>query len=245
MKLLPFFDEKMSVEKLHIFDIDIYGADTRKISRFKVEEEIFKYLSKYNNCLSSFFMAMSGFYTYSFAYFEFKEDKKELESCLREMKEINFILKIVNKYKESIIQSIINNEQLKEIILEHLSNYRWLLEYININSPSIENYEYNINILEKIKKYFNDNNTNHLTDVAKEVMKDFIYSYYENNKTINLLSKRIIINDDKGNLFTLPENYKMIIDEKKRRVQEEEYDTREIQEFLNEFDRSAEKYYAN
>jgi len=191
MKLLPFFDDKMSVEKLHIFNIDIYGADTKKISYFKVEEEIFKYLNKYHKCLSSFSMAMTNFYGHTFTFFQFGEYGEELESVLREMKEIYDNMKIVNKNKESIILSILNNDQLETINLNHISTYRFLLDDIYIDSPSrVDNNDYDLITFERIKKCFEDNSTIHFTDVVKEAMVGITSSYYENNKIINLLSKK-------------------------------------------------------
>jgi len=176
MKLLPFFDEKMSIEKLHIFEIDIYGSDTKKISRLKVEEEIFNYLNKYNNCLSSFYMAMTGF-----LFLEFEEYGKKSENALREIKEIYDNMELVNKNKESIIFSVLNNDQLENIHLERISRYRFNLEDIFIHHPSRRNNnDYVITILDKIKECFYDNNAEHLTDIAKETME------YENNKIINV-----------------------------------------------------------
>lgn len=62
-------------------------------------------------------------------------------------------------------------------------------------------------------------------------------SYYENNKTINLLSKKIVITDDKGSLFTLPENRQMDIDETERRKQENiKCSSKKMQELLYESD---------
>jgi len=241
MKLLPYNDVNMGVEKLHIYDIDIYAAETKKISRFKVEDEIFKYLDKYISCLSSFSMAMSSYYAYTLFYFQFGgdgEDGKELESSLREMKEIYDKMEIVNKNKDSVNLSIINNERLETIHLEGISFYRCDLESIFNRRPSMDYDNYPIlENLNRIKKCFEDNSTIHFTDAAKKAMEGIAFSYYENNKTINLLSKKIVITDDKGSLFTLPENNKMDIDEAERREKEGiEYSSRVTQKEFDELD---------
>jgi len=234
MKLLPYFDNNMGVEKLHIYDIDIYGAETKKISGFKVEDEIYKYLEKYSNCLSSFHMAMTSFIANTFFFFEFGENGKELQASLYEMKDLYDKIETVNKNKESIILSILNNEQLESICLRKIYYFRSLLEVISIYRVIINKDDDLIDKnLGKIKKCFEDNNSEHFTDTAKETIERFELSYYENNKIINLLSKKIIIDDDEGNLLTLPENYKMIIDENERSKQEDnEDDIIKIQEML-------------
>jgi hypothetical protein len=234
MKLLPYNDVNKGIEKLHIYDIDIYGAETKKISRFKVEDEIYKYLGKYMDCLSSFSTEMFKFSIYTFLFFQFGEYGKELESALREMKEIYGKMETVNKNKESIILTILNNEQLEAIYLENIIFYRADLEVIFTERVSM-NYDNNHidKNLGRIKKYFEDNNSKHFTDTAKETIERFELSYYENNKIINLLSKKIIITDDEGNLLTLPENHKMIIDKTEGGKQEDNEDnTRTKQERL-------------
>lgn len=120
MKLLTYNDVNMGVEKLHIYDIDIYGAETKKISRFKVEDEIFIYLDKYRDFLFSFYSAMDSFIGNSAFFFLFGEYGNELASSLREIIEINGKMEIVNKNEKSIISSILNNEELETIHLDNI-----------------------------------------------------------------------------------------------------------------------------